>query len=202
MTVSHILEVLALDKKEKITKAAIEVFMEKGINKATISDIVKKAGIAQGTFYLYFPSKLDVMPSIAQVMLNVILDSLNERANSSEIDILIKEMVEVVFDVTNEYRELSKLIYSGLTQTQHIENWEDIYEPLYDWIENKLMQGQKNGYVRQFNNTRSVAKILIGTIESSAEQLFMYNDSDSNLKVHKEELIDFLCIAIKNNPTH
>ncbi|MFP7493879.1 TetR family transcriptional regulator [Terribacillus saccharophilus] len=186
-----------MDKKEKITKAAIETFLEKGITKATISDIVKKAGIAQGTFYLYFPSKLDVMPSIAQEMLQVILASLDEKANSTDMDELIEQMVDVVFDVTREYRELSKLIYAGLAQTTHIQEWENIYDPLYDWIEDKLHQGQENGQVRKFKNSKSIAKIIIGTIESSAEQLFLYNDNHMQVNEHKNELVQFLRIAIK-----
>lgn len=44
-------------KYEKILKAAIDVIPEKGLDKTSISDIVKKAGVAQGTFYLYFSSK-------------------------------------------------------------------------------------------------------------------------------------------------
>ncbi|MCR8682296.1 TetR/AcrR family transcriptional regulator, partial [Enterococcus faecium] len=55
-----------MSKREKIMLAAIDAFKEKGIEKTTISDIVKAAGVAQGTFYLYFPSKLSVMPAIAE----------------------------------------------------------------------------------------------------------------------------------------
>ncbi len=46
------------NKKEKIIQSAINVFREKGMEKAKVSDIVKGAGIAQGTFYLYFPPNL------------------------------------------------------------------------------------------------------------------------------------------------
>ncbi len=46
----------------------LKCFRKKGVEKTKISDIVKLAGIAQGTFYLYFPSKLSVMPAIAEVM--------------------------------------------------------------------------------------------------------------------------------------
>lgn len=81
MTVSHFGKkgVSRIDKKERIIQSAIDVFSEKGIEKATISEIVKKAGIAQGTFYLYFSSKLAVMPAIAEVMVNKILEGLNKK---------------------------------------------------------------------------------------------------------------------------
>ena len=41
-------------KKEALFRTAYELFTTKGINSTAISDIVEKAGVAKGTFYLYF----------------------------------------------------------------------------------------------------------------------------------------------------
>ncbi|MFA9466758.1 MAG: TetR/AcrR family transcriptional regulator [Velocimicrobium sp.] len=47
-------------KKDALFNTAFELFTTKGINKTTISDIVQQAGVAKGTFYLYFTDKYDV----------------------------------------------------------------------------------------------------------------------------------------------
>ncbi len=47
-------------KKEALYNTAFELFTTKGIHKTTISDIVQKAGVAKGTFYLYFADKYDI----------------------------------------------------------------------------------------------------------------------------------------------
>lgn len=47
-------------KREALFNTAFELFTTKGIHKTTISDIVQKAGVAKGTFYLYFSDKYDV----------------------------------------------------------------------------------------------------------------------------------------------
>ncbi len=47
-------------KKEALFNAAYELFTTKGINSTAISDIVEKAAVAKGTFYLYFKDKYDV----------------------------------------------------------------------------------------------------------------------------------------------
>lgn len=47
-------------KKEAILNSALDLFTEKGINNTSIDDIVKLAGIAKGTFYLYFQDKYAV----------------------------------------------------------------------------------------------------------------------------------------------
>ena len=47
-------------KKEALFNTAYELFTTKGINATAISDIVEKAGVAKGTFYLYFKDKYDI----------------------------------------------------------------------------------------------------------------------------------------------
>jgi len=54
------------DKRERLIDAAIEVFRDKGVQAARVSDIVTKAGVAQGTFYLYFNSKDAVFGQICE----------------------------------------------------------------------------------------------------------------------------------------
>lgn len=47
-------------KKDALFNTAFDLFTTKGITKTTISDIVEKAGVAKGTFYLYFKDKFDI----------------------------------------------------------------------------------------------------------------------------------------------
>ena len=47
-------------KKDSLFNTAFTLFTEKGLNKTTISDIVNDAGVAKGTFYLYFKDKYDL----------------------------------------------------------------------------------------------------------------------------------------------
>ena len=46
--------------KRRLVSAAVDVFDENGFQKARVSDIVSRAGVAQGTFYLYFKSKEEI----------------------------------------------------------------------------------------------------------------------------------------------
>jgi AcrR family transcriptional regulator len=61
---------LALLRRAQILDAATAVFAERGFHRATIRDVARAAGIADGTIYLYFPSKSDLLVGI--------LDRLNE----------------------------------------------------------------------------------------------------------------------------
>jgi AcrR family transcriptional regulator len=53
-------------KRAAVADAAAKVFAERGVSGTAVSDIARAAGIAQGTFYLYFESKDDVLLAVAE----------------------------------------------------------------------------------------------------------------------------------------
>ena len=52
------------DKREAILRAAIKVFAQKGYFNSKVADIAREAGIADGTVYLYFKSKDEILHSV------------------------------------------------------------------------------------------------------------------------------------------
>jgi AcrR family transcriptional regulator len=54
------------DTRDKIIEAALNRFSEKGLHATKVSDIVKEAGVAQGTFYLYFKNKDEIFLAIVE----------------------------------------------------------------------------------------------------------------------------------------
>ena len=102
-------------KYQLILNAAMEVITEKGYDKTVISDIVKKAGVAQGTFYLYFSSKKALIPAIADHLLSITFGKIKEKAQDKESfwDVL-EVVISETFDITDSYKEILVLCYSGL----------------------------------------------------------------------------------------
>ncbi|ARK22390.1 TetR/AcrR family transcriptional regulator [Sporosarcina sp. P26b] len=188
-----------MGKKTAIIHSAIEVFQEQGIEKTKISDIVKRAGIAQGTFYLYFPSKLSLMPAIAEVMVAKTMDIVKRTVNDQDAyPKQFEQMVDAIYEVNKEYYEILAVIYSGLASTEHIREWESVYAPFYEWISEKLEAAKKEGAVRQSIKPDRTAKIIIGLIESTAEQVFLYAQHDeSEADRQKEEVLDFMSHALQ-----
>lgn len=188
-----------MNKKEKIIAAAIHIFTEKGIDKTTVSDIVTQAGIGQGTFYLYFSSKLSLMPAIAEVMVEKMYQELMSNVKAVPIGEQLKETIDVMFAFTYKHKEITKLMYGGLAQTEHLKDWETIYRPVYQWMEDLLSAAQKTGDLREDLNVGYIAKILIGMIETAAEQNYLFTDLDPSLADgYREELEKFVIYAIGN----
>ncbi|AMR01369.1 MULTISPECIES: TetR family transcriptional regulator [Bacillus] len=187
-----------MNKKEKIVYAAIEVFQEKGVEKTKISDIVKLAGIAQGTFYLYFPSKLSVMPAIAEVMVEKMILAVKEKVQKDvPFSNKVAQVIDAVFHFIEEYREIQALMYAGLASTEHIKEWEAVYEPLYMWLSEFLSEAKEAGEIRDSVHAERTAKLFIALVESAAEQVYLYDHKDDEqVDLQKEEVLDFLTHAL------
>src|SRR5450631_4371343 len=69
-------ELLIQARRTQILDAATRVFAEKGFHRATVKDIARTAGVADGTIYTYFPSKTEVLLGI--------LNRLNESSQRQE----------------------------------------------------------------------------------------------------------------------
>ena len=188
-----------MNKKQKIIEATIEQFTSKGVENTKISDIVKSAGIAQGTFYLYFPSKFSVMPEIAKHAVEEIMKEIHASIDlSAEFDKKIEDLVRAVFRITEKKKELFAMLYAGLAQSEHLKQWESIYSPFYDWMYMFLQQSAEKGEIRKNVNCARTSRILIGLIESTAEQLYLYDSpSDEEIEAQYKELVEFTKSALK-----
>lgn len=72
------------DKRSLITEAAVDVFAEKGFHQARVSDIARRAGVADGTIYLYFKNKEDLLLSIFEEKMDLLLAELGKALEPVE----------------------------------------------------------------------------------------------------------------------
>lgn len=96
-----------MDTKQLILDAARKIISLKGFAGARISDIVAKAGLAQGTFYLYFKSKQEVVSALAEQL----TASQTERIMAFENigpTMRREEFIEKIYSVFDSYMQFFK----------------------------------------------------------------------------------------------
>jgi AcrR family transcriptional regulator len=74
--------------------AAFEVFAEQGFGAAKLEDVARRAGIAKGTIFVYFPTKPDLFRAVAQSVLNSHLE--RAAVAASELDRPLPELVTLL----------------------------------------------------------------------------------------------------------
>src|SRR5687767_15687178 len=109
------------DKRERILDAAERIFARDGFFAAKVADVAREAGVADGTIYLYFKSKDDLLISLFESRMKQVNDEL-ERAIASEppkrqLHAFIRTYLKLVHDepaaaevLTIELRQSSKFM--------------------------------------------------------------------------------------------
>jgi AcrR family transcriptional regulator len=67
-------------RRRELLRAAVAVFSTKGIATASVDDIVHAAGVAKGTFYLYFATKDDAINAVAETMVDGVAEAIQAIA--------------------------------------------------------------------------------------------------------------------------
>ena len=92
------LAVKQAEKRQQIIEAATEVIVQKGIDKTSLTDIAKAAGISKGSLYYYYATKTDLIFDITEAHINQIssnlFDIIENRPESSEW----KDILNILFE--------------------------------------------------------------------------------------------------------
>lgn len=178
------------DKKQDIIHSAMKIFQETGFEKTSVSQIVKEAGVAQGTFYLYFQSKNDLIPSIAEFIVNELLTKLSQYPETTFKDVpsFIDCLIETTFYITKEYKNLIGFCYSGLSFYKSFEEWEKMYEPYYRYINDKINYFQENDLITSRLSSDVLGNYIVGLLEHGAEMYYLFRNEKDDLNKSKKDL--------------
>ncbi|WP_158282291.1 TetR family transcriptional regulator [Salipaludibacillus keqinensis] len=187
-------------KHEKIVQAAVEVIRDKGFEKTSVSQIVKHAGVAQGTFYLYFQSKNELVPAIAETILKEQLTRMKETYSTKPLILeeLLQSLVDVSYDLTKEYKKLITFIYSGMAFYHSFETWDNIYKPYYEWLEVQFKELRSKSLLTDKGSIPYLANFTVGLVEHGAESFYLSHASAGDPNRSKKELVEFLTKALSN----
>lgn len=142
----------SLDKHRKIIVAATKVFAKKGFFNARISDIAKEAKVADGTIYLYFNNKFDILISVLEEEIGKIIEQI-ELAIAEETD---PEKMMTIFihkhlSAMKQNKNLAEVIHIELRQSDRLvkEYRNTTFKQYIDVISRIIVKGQEQGIYRK-----------------------------------------------------
>ncbi|HET8845373.1 MAG TPA: TetR family transcriptional regulator [Ktedonobacteraceae bacterium] len=167
-------------RRAELLKVAREVLAEKGFDATTISEIVSRAGVAQGTFYLYFPSKISLVVTLALEMQNSIEQALHTAyADAADLGEMIDKSVEAAFRIMREYRDIMVLVHSGIRWLENEESQVPIFARYHALIAETIRQAQERGDINSTIHADATAVFIVGTVYYAADQCYVYRSSIS-----------------------
>ncbi len=179
-------------KYKQIIDAAVIVIAENGYHQAQVSKIAKQAGVADGTIYLYFKNKEDILISLFQEKMGSFVEKIEEQiAGKATAAEKLLMMVETHFKILSEDRHLAIVTQLELRQSNkelrlRINQVLKGYLKVIDQI---LLEGKENGEFAAALNLRLARQMIFGTMDETATTWVM-NDLKYDLQalaapVHK-----------------
>ena len=126
-------------KKDTLFTTAFDLFTTQGFNKTSISDIVQQAGVAKGTFYLYFKDKYDVKNKLiaykASSLFSKAVRALDDTTLTDFSDImifLVDHIINQLEENKNLLRFIAKDLSWGIFKSALLSNDEHMDTDFYD----------------------------------------------------------------------
>src|ERR671938_1504620 len=156
---------------EAILRAAIKVFARSGFFNAKVADVAREAGVADGTVYLYFKNKDDILVSIFNHVMDEALDQGRKRLDEvTDPREKLKRIVHGHLDRLGRDRDLAVVFQVELrSSTKLMEQFSATKVSEYlEMIRGVIEEGQRAGVFRKGLNTTIAAKVLFGALDEMA----------------------------------
>jgi len=135
-------------RKNELIDVATELFMEKGYEETSISDIVKKAKVAHGTFYYYFKTKEKILDEIIEIIQNYLFEKLEEISNRKDINAIEKfiEFLKIKMDSFSSGIKLWEYLFKEKNSLLFVKFQKNSIPIASKPIEKIIKQGVKEGF--------------------------------------------------------
>ena len=156
------------DKRKRIVLAAIKVFARKGYFRARVSEIAKEADVADGTIYLYFQGKEDILVALFDDVMSEHIEAARAELSrlsrvSDQLGLIARRHLELL----GSNRDLAVVFQVELRRSTHFmerftASWLRDY---FDIVDDVIASGQKNGALRADLPRKVVAKAFFGALD-------------------------------------
>lgn len=174
-------------KYRQIIDAAVIVIADNGYHQAQVSKIAKQAGVADGTIYLYFKNKEDILISVFKEKMSVFVDNLQDiiKESTSASEMLYR-MIEGHFKVLSEDYHLAIVTQLELRQSNKDLRLKinSILKEYLELLDEILKEGIQAREFMEEIDIRLVRQVIFGTI-----------DEVSTTWVMKEQKYDLVAMA-------
>jgi len=156
------------EKYQVIIEAAVVTFARTGYHRTRIADIASEAGVADGTVYIYFESKEDILISMFHDLMKNFVDNLHQDLflccdANEKLASIINYHLTTLFNKPDQ----AKVTQIELRQIDQAIN-QGISTPLkkyFQLIEEVIEEGKKQNLYRHSLDTRTARKVIFGAID-------------------------------------
>lgn len=190
-------------KYNQIIEAAVKVIAENGYHGSQISKIAKAAGVADGTIYLYFKNKEDILVSVFEEKMGQFIEkiarSTSEKKNAKE---KLQTLIEMHFGQLSVNYYLAIVTQLELRQSNYSLRLQinNVLKPYLTVIDNIVKEGIEEEIFRNDLNIPLVRQMIFGTLDEVVTNWVM-NDQKYDLLNQVPSIHTLLIGALSKSKT-
>ncbi|MDJ0915955.1 MAG: TetR/AcrR family transcriptional regulator [Desulfobacterales bacterium] len=175
------------DKYHRILEAAIQVFAEQGFFQATVSQIAARAGVADGTIYLYFKNKEDILVHFFSYKTKQVFDRFRQEVNKADTAVdKLRNLIRIHLEEFQRNKEMAVVYQAEIHQKSRLVEAQirEMAKMYFGIVTEIVEQGQIEGYVRKDLYVGLVKRFILGAV-----------DEVINTWLHSEDQYDLALMA-------
>jgi TetR/AcrR family fatty acid metabolism transcriptional regulator len=190
------------EKYRKIIAAATKIFSQKGFFKAKVSEIAREAGIADGTVYIYFKHKDDILISLFEEKMQEVLDNMNEQIKQ-ETDPLkkIERFALVHLQLIEDHKDIAEIIQVELRQSSmFMKNYRNT--KFFDYlniISTIIQEGKEKGVIREDIMPGIAKRAFFGALDEMSRFWVLSKKPKYDIQTASKQITNFFIHGIKKH---
>lgn len=184
------------ERRQQILAAARDLFAKRGYHHTTIDDIVAQAGVARGTFYLYFEDKRAVFADLidrfsARITMAIMRIVTDDPARP--VAEQARDNIRAIVGVCLAERSMTKILFTDALgiDSAFDRKLHTFYDEVVQLLTDSLRDGQKLGIVAD-GEPRVLATMTIGALKELLYQAVTLGFAEESAAVLTEQMYEFL----------
>lgn len=183
-----------MEKKEKIIRAALEIFSGKLFHQVAMAEVAAASGVGKGTLYLYFESKEALFHEVIKYSYNTYYESLKSCLEAGEN---ARDKLEKVMEMQRDFMQSQKKFVYMLAEEKLISSLileEEAFqyqEKIIDLVRRVIDKGMEDGEFKRMDSSLA-AKVFMGGVAALWYGAYVYEDREDQGQNSVDEIMHII----------
>ena len=190
------------EKYYRIINAATKIFAKKGFFQAKISDIAREAQVADGTIYLYFENKDDILISLFEEQMELVLDNMRAQiSNEADAAKKIEKFALTHLKLIEENRDMAEIIQVELRHSSKFmkEYKNEKFSEYLNIIDEIIRAGQEKGLFTKEISPSIAKRAFFGALDEMTRFWVLSSSRRYDIETAAKQISEYFLDGL-NNP--
>ena len=173
-------------RRDQLLTAAREVLARNGYERTTVSSIATKANVAQGTFYLYFPSKEALPGALAEQLSSAMGEVADDAASSGSFEEGVEALVSGSFAAAERFSDVLLIANRGIELCEDFASWLEVTAAWREGLERFIEHFQQSGEVDRSIEVTTTVYLVRDLLDRAAKARVLFRQpgyADATVKL-------------------